>query len=93
MIGIDNSMTLLNIAKQKNAKKWNYIFGNFNNLWKFFKQNSFDKAYSLFSSIGTWTKKDDDYFFKWVSYILKKWWLFLLEYENFVYTLQFDFIK
>lgn len=90
VIWLDFSNDLLEIAKQNSIHKEAYRQWDFYKLSSYFQEWEFDKAYSMYTAIWTGSHKDDLNFFKWVWGVLKKWWLFILEYENFTNQLQSD---
>ncbi len=82
----DNSKYFQKKYFQKNKDR--FIFWDFSNISNEFEKKSFNYIYSLYSSIGHNWRKNDEKLFDGISKILKKWWKFLLEYENFVFHTQ-----
>lgn len=85
---IDYSEDFINEAKENSNWNEDYVLWDFTNLKNYFKINSFDKVYSMYSSLWHTIREDDENVFRWISSILKKWWLFLFEYENYVFHIQ-----
>lgn len=87
---VDFTEHLLEEAKREHWFNDKYIEWDFFALPWLFDANSFDKTFSLYSSIWHWSRDDDLNCFSWVNKILKPWWLFLLEYRNFLMSLQYQ---
>ncbi len=84
----DNSKFFKEKFFKKNKDK--FIFWDFSEIKNIIKKDYFNHIYSLYSSIWHNGRKNDEKLFAWVSYILQKWWKFLLEYENFVFHTQYN---
>ncbi len=86
--GIDYYEDFIKEAIRISWSAGSYVLWNFTQLRNSFKEGAFDKAYSMYSCLWHGSRKDDQNTFESIAGTLKKWWLFLLEYENLVYHSQ-----